>query len=106
MKYGNKKTFVDGQWFDSKKEAARYQELKLLQRAGEIEDLQLQKRYQIIPKCGKERAAHYTADFVYRDTRTGHIVVEDVKSKATKTQAYVLRRKLMAWQYGIEIREV
>lgn len=106
MKYGNRKVEIDGITFDSAKEARRYQELKLLQRAGEIDDLQLQERFEIIPKTPGERAAYYTADFTYYDRRTGRLVVEDVKSRATKTEAYVLRRKLMAWTHGIKVQEV
>lgn len=104
-KYGNRKIEIDGCLFDSLKEARRYQELKLLQRSGEIQELTLQKRFELVPKCGKERAAHYIADFVYID-KEGCLVVEDVKSKATKTPAYILKRKLMNWSYGIQIREV
>jgi hypothetical protein len=105
-KYGNKKTLVGDIWFDSKKEARRYQELTLLEKAGEITDLEIKKRFQLIPKKGKERPAYYTCDFAYRDAKSGALVVEDVKSEATKTQVYVLRRKLMYQRYDIQIREV
>ena len=109
FKYGNKKVMLNGLWFDSMKEAKRYTELSLLQKAGKITDLQTQVKYELIPaqkRNGKvvERAVHYIADFVY--TEDGETVVEDVKSPATKTPVYTLKRKLMLWEYGIKIREV
>lgn len=105
-KYHASKTIFDGQEFDSRREANRYAELVLLQRAGKIADLKRQEEFELIPKCGRERAAKYHADFSYTDTATGKKVVEDVKSRATKTKDYILRRKIMNWRYGIEIQEV
>lgn len=107
MKYHAKKTELDGITFDSKKEANRYAELKLLERSGAIHNLQRQVRYELIPaqkKDGKtiERACHYIADFVYEED--GKTVVEDVKGYRTKE--YVLKRKLMLQVHGIEVREV
>lgn len=107
MKYHAEKTELDGIVFDSKKEAQRYAELKLLERSGAIHNLQRQVRYELIPaqkKDGKtvERACHYIADFVY--TENGKTVVEDVKGFRTKE--YVLKRKLMLRVHGIEVREV
>ena len=101
---------IDGIGFDSNKEGARYEELKLLQRAGEISDLRLQVPFELVPnqkRNGKviERAVKYIADFVYTD-KDGETVVEDVKSPATKTAVYTLKRKLMLWEFGIEIKEV
>lgn len=109
-KYGNQITIVDGITFDSKKEATRWAELKLLERAGKITFLQRQVSYVLIPKQvrdGKllERQVVYKADFAYKD-ENGVDVVEDVKSQATKTKEYILKRKLMLWEYGIEIKEV
>lgn len=108
-KYRNVKTTLDGITFDSAKEARRYAELRLLERAGQIFNLQRQVPFVLIPKQvrdGKtiERPVVYKADFVY--TENGKEVVEDVKSTATKTKEYVLKRKLLLWQYGIQIREV
>lgn len=105
-KYSARKVMVDGIEFDSHKEARRYGELKLMERAGVIRELKMQEEFVLIPKCGKERAAKYHADFSYIDCETGRKVVEDVKSRATKTKDYILRRKLMNWVHGIEIREV
>ena len=108
-KYGNRKVIVDGIEFDSKKEANRYVELKLLQRAGKICELQLQKEFELLPSQkidGKvvERAVKYKADFYY--LQDGRVVVEDTKSDATKTKDYIIKRKLLLWRYGIRIREV
>ena len=108
-KYRNVKTTLDGITFDSVKEAKRYAELRLLERAGQIFSLQRQVPFVLIPKQvrdGKtiERPVVYKADFVY--TENGQEVVEDVKSTATKTKEYILKRKLLLWQYGIQIREV
>ena len=110
MKYGNRKTVIDGITFDSAKEANRWCELKLLQRAGEIYDLQRQVSFTLIPKQVRdgmviERPVVYKADFVYKDL-TGAEIVEDVKSPATKTKEYIIKRKLLLWQFGIQIKEV
>lgn len=109
-KYKNKKTVIDGIEFDSRREAKRYAELRLMERQGIISNLQRQVRYEVCPKYkGKrttERAAYYVADFVYTFRQTGELVVEDVKSPITRTPVYILKRKLMAHLYGIEIVEV
>lgn len=105
-KYQAKKIQLDGITFDSKKEASRYAQLRVLERAGVIRDLKTQEEFVLIPKCGKERPAKYHADFSYIDCETGRKVVEDVKSSATKTKDYILRRKLMNWVHGIQIQEV
>lgn len=97
---------VDGIEHDSKKEAARWQELNLMLRARLIDDLQRQVRFELIPKQDGERACTYIADFVYRDRKTGQKVVEDVKSPATRTEAYRIKRKLMLYVHGIRIREI
>ncbi|MDE3023894.1 MAG: DUF1064 domain-containing protein [Pseudomonadota bacterium] len=89
--------------YASKREAKRALELQLLERSGKISALREQVRYEIIPKCGKERAAHYVADFVYMD-EAWNLHVEDVKG--VKTPAYILKRKLMLHVHGIEIEEV
>lgn len=107
-KYNSKKTVVDGQKFDSKKEARRYQELLLLEKAGEIKNLSRQVKFVLIPsqrdENGKvvERECSYKADFTYEEGIKR--VVEDVKGYRTKE--YIVKRKLMLYQYGIRIREV
>lgn len=113
-KYHARKVVAQGQVFDSEKEYARYLELKLLEKAGEISGLERQVKYDLIPKQmdeeGKmiERPTVYVADFQYRDNNTGEFIVEDVKGYR-RGQAYAvfsLKRKLMLWRYGIRIREV
>ena len=98
-KYGNKR--CNG--FASKREANRAQELRLLQGAGEIIDLEFQVRYELIPKQGDMRAAHYIADFRYKD-KAGIVHVEDAKGFRTKD--YVLKRKLMKFRHNITVEEV
>lgn len=122
-KYGNKKiTAGNGQVFDSKKEYRRYCELTLLERAGEITNLQRQVHYLLIPeqrapstevykrgpRTGQpkpgpvlERKVVYIADFVYQEN--GETVVED--TKGIKTKEYIVKRKLLLYRYGIRIKE-
>lgn len=131
-KINNQSIVINGIEFDSKKEGNRYSELLLLQRAGAISDLELQKRYELIPaqyetietgeyykvgaKKGQpktkqvciEQSVVYIADFVYKEN--GRTVVEDVKgfrdtSSATYAK-FVLKRKMMLWIHGIRIKEV
>lgn len=102
-KYGNKKITIDGITFDSKKEGRRYQELKLLERAGEIFHLELQPRYDF--HHNGVNLGFYKADFKY--VENGELVVEDVKSEITKKHpVYRLKKKMMKAFYGIEIKEV
>ena len=123
-KYYNIKTrALDGTVFDSLKEARRWDELLLLQRAGKISDLQRQVKYELIPaqyytyerysKKGDrlkdgvrilERKVEYVADFVYTITDTGENVVED--AKGIRTKDYILKRKLMLAVHCIRIKEV
>lgn len=107
QKYRNKKVTIDGIVFDSKREAKRYTELKLLEKAGQIQGLELQKEYVLIPSQkinGKvaERAVKYKADFVY--TENGKTVVEDTKGMRTKD--YIIKRKLMLYIHGVKIKEI
>jgi len=108
-KYYNKPTEVDGIRFDSKKEATRYLQLKLLQRAGKITNLRTQVPYQFeingsTLRSIKGRAVKYVADFVYEEK--GEEVVEDVKSAITSVNPlYLLKKALMKHVHGIDIRE-
>lgn len=125
MKYHNKKIIVDGLCFDSKKEAKRYSELKLLEQAGVISDLKMQVKYILIPEQredskevykkgpnkGKlkkgnllERECSYLADFTYIDGESQQLVVED--TKGMRTHDYIIKRKLMLKVYGIRIQEI
>ena len=99
-KYKNIKTEVDGIVFDSKAEARRYAELRLLEKANEISDLRLQ--YPFECKINKKKICTYRADFDYYEG--DQWVVEDVKG--FKTQVYRLKKKLVEALYGVEIREV
>ncbi len=100
-KYGNVRTTVNGHAFASKKEAARYQELLLLEKAGEIEKLELQPRFPI--SLNGQKVCTYVADFQYREN--GHRIVEDVKSEGTRTAIYLLKKRLMKAVLWIEILE-
>lgn len=123
-KYRNKKyTSTDGITFDSKKEYKRYNELRLLEKAGLIEDLARQVKFVLIPgqyeECtevytkGKnkgqkkqgallERECAYYADFTYKVN--GELIVED--TKGVRTADYILKRKMMLYFYGVKIKEV
>lgn len=119
-KYGAKKVEIDGIIFDSKKEGRRYQELKMLQKAGDISGLQRQVKYILIPAQrepdtkgprsgiikGKllERECSYIADFVYKNTHTGEWVIED--TKGFRTAEYKIKRKMMLYFHNIRIKEV
>ena len=102
-KYNNTKIRVDGRLFDSKAEAARWQELQLLERAGEITELERQVEYELVPKQKGERAVKYIADFRYVD-HEGKVVVED--TKGVRTPVWIIKRKLMLRVHGIRVREV
>ena len=121
-KYKSKSIIIDGIVFQSKKEGRRWTELRMLERAGEITNLQRQVPYLLIPeqrapstevykkgsRAGQpkpgpvlERRVVYIADFVYQEN--GETVVEDAKGMRTKD--YVLKRKMMLYRYGIKIKE-
>lgn len=102
-KYGAKKAVVDGIPFDSRREARRYQQLRLLERAGQIRDLELQPVFRLHALGGGE-VAKYIADFRYVDVPTGHTVIED--AKGVRTAVYRLKRRLVLAEYGISVREV
>lgn len=100
-KYHAIPTLVDGIRFDSKKEAKRYQELKLLERAHQIRDLKLQVPFILLPKSEYGRDIKYVADFTYYEG--DKFIVEDVKGVRTST--YKVKKRLLAEKYGIKIRE-
>ena len=122
-KYRNQRTTVNGIIFDSRREAKRYCELAVLEKAGEIQNLQIQKTFVLVPeqragpterykkgihkgewKQGTllERPITYIADFAYYEN--GRLVVED--AKGLRTKEYILKRKLMLYIHGIRIKEV
>lgn len=87
--------------FDSKREYHRWNELKLLRKAGIIQNLERQVPFILIPKSKYGREIKYIADFVYKEN--GKPVVED--SKGVRTDVYKLKKRLMAEKYGIRIVE-
>ena len=117
-KYGSKKTVVDGIEFDSRREANRWFELRMFERAGVISNLERQVKFVLIPqqrepdsvgpKGGKirgkllENEVAYVADFVYLEN--GVKVVED--AKGFRTPDYVIKRKLMLFIHHVRIKEV
>ncbi len=101
-KYGNIKTVIDGITFDSRKEAARFCELKLLQRAGKIDGLTCQVPFEV--RLNGEKICVYVADFRYLDLETTGYVIEDVKGM--RTPVYKLKKRLVEAQYGIVITEI
>ena len=102
-KYRNVKVEVGGVKFHSKKEAKRYGELKMLEKAGLIEELELQPKFEIWANGTK--ICSYISDFRY--VEYGTTIVEDLKSEATKKlPVYRLKIKLLKAIYGIEIKEI
>jgi len=108
-KYRNQKVYYNGAKIDSKKEARRLFQLKLLEKANEIEDLRTQVQFELQPsfeKNGKKyRAITYIADFVYYDNKLKRVVIED--TKGYKTEVYKLKKKLFEYKYpNVEIEEI
>ncbi len=110
-KFRNKKVVLNGTTFDSRKEAKRFRELQILERAGEISELQTQYAFVLAESVKfsneprKKPALRYVADFVY--IKNGCQVVEDVKSKISRSLAeYRIKKHLMMSVHGIEILEV
>lgn len=111
-KMRNVKTDVGSIRFDSKKEAARFQELKFLEDTGQIRNLRLQVDFTLqeayTTTTGKRiRAIRYKADFTYEEPTTTAwvLVVEDVKGNPQRTKEYTMKRKMMQDRLGITIRE-
>jgi len=106
-KYHNKKVEFDGITFDSIKEKNYYIKLKMMQNSGKISELKLQVPFVLIETFKLEdktyRQTKYIADFTYTDENGKYHVVD---TKGFKTKEYLLKKKLMAWKYGIEIEEV
>lgn len=112
-KYGNVKTGRGDLHFDSKKEAHRFDELAVELAAGTIKDLRLQVEFTLqaaytAPTGERVRAIRYLADFAYYRDNGGNweYVVEDVKSKPTRTKTYMMKKKMMADRLGLTITEI
>ena len=119
-KYGNHKVTFEGMTFDSKKELYRWLDLKTLEKAGKIYELQRQVKFVLVPaqyepdtvgpRGGKikgkliEKELAYYADFYYFDNESEKYVVED--AKGVRTPEYVIKRKLMLYLKGYRIKEV
>ena len=101
-KYGAQKTTVDGIEFDSKAEARRYGELRLLERSGRIKNLERQVRYDL--EVNGVKIGFYKADFRYWDQATSQQVVEDVKGM--RTPVFAIKAKLMKALHRVEIVEI
>lgn len=106
QKFNAKRTVVDGIAFDSKKEARRWQELRLMERAGDITHLERQKTFDLTVNGMK--VARFVADFVY--FWHGHRIVEDVKGYQNKgaphTRVFEMKKRLMLALYNIQVRVV
>jgi hypothetical protein len=106
-KYHNRKIVFLDIPFDSHKEANRYVELLFMERAGEIRNLELQPRYDLV--VNGMHICSYEADFRYEDVATGLKVAEDVNVedvKGFRTANYIIKQKLMKAVYGVEIVEI
>ena len=101
-KYRAKPCVIDGTHFPSQAEGRRYQELRLMEKAGEIADLVLQPAYPIT--INGALIGSYFADFRYRDNRNRQIIVEDVKGFANPL--FLWKKKCVEAQYGIQINIV
>ena len=121
-KYNNKKVFIDGIKFDSRKEGERYKVLRQYEQNKTISDLNLQVKYELIPSIKESHieqlktkqktiyktvqlAINYICDFSY--IKGNEIVLEDVKaSPKMLDKVYLIKEKLMRWRYGIRIRRI
>lgn len=101
-KYRNVRTEIDGIKFASKREAVRYSQLKLLERAGEIKNLRLQPRYPL--SVNGLHVCTYVADFDYVETSTERLVTED--SKGVRTRDFINKAKLFHAIHGREVQLV
>ena len=101
-KYHNKPVYCDGIRFDSKLEMYRYQQLRMLEKAAKIEELET--HVSIPLHVGEIKIGHYVADFRY--LMGGDVVVEDTKCTATKTPMYKWKKKHVKAEYGINIIEI
>lgn len=110
-KYRNQPVEIDGERFDSQREARRWRVLQLLAKAGEITELRRQVAFELVPSqhdaAGRAvRPVRYVADFVYRTKAESgdQLVVED--AKGVRTADYAIKSKLMLWRHGINVIEI
>jgi hypothetical protein len=108
-KYRAKPCWIQGIRFASQREGKRFLDLRLLERAGEIADLELQPRYElhVLSPIGEVvTVGKFTGDFRYKRAVDNALVIEDSKSPPTRTEAYQLRKRMVEAEYGIRISEV
>ena len=120
-KFHNEPVTVDGVKFDSRGESQRFAFLKLLERAGEIKNLQYHKKFELIPQITREEIVHlktknkvvtrvaqsaryYEADFTYTIVATNEEVVEDFKG--LETELFKFKAALFFYKYGKQIKVV
>lgn len=100
-KFNNVRTLVDGHMLDSKSEAKRYGELKLMERGKLIKDLNVHPKYPI--EVNGQRVCFYEADFSYKD-KEGKLRIEDVKG--VRTALFILKKKLLKAVHGLDVVEI
>lgn len=100
-KYSAVPTVLDGIRFASRREAERYRQLRLLELAGHITNLQLQPSFDL-HALGGVKVARYVADFAYRDEQTQQLVIED--AKGVKTPVFTLKAKWLKAEHGVDVR--
>lgn len=101
-KYRNRRVVIDGQKFDSVREAKRWKQLTVLERAGVINSLKRQVRFPLM--VNDKLVCTYIADFTYVD-ESGQKVIED--SKGYATQLFRTKAKLFAALHpGLQITTV
>lgn len=108
-KYRSVKTTICGIEFDSKKEADRYLYLKAAEDSGEIVRLHIQPPFELLiaTKDGRSLSVgRYYADFSYFHVGQQREFIEDVKSTATRTDLYRLKKKIVEACHGITVTEV
>lgn len=107
-KYGAKPVVVDGVWFASQREGNRWWDLRMLEKCGEISQLERQVPYVLAPAVNlygekrKKTALRYVADFRYFDVKAGHVVVEDAKGFESPVSR--IKRHLMKSVHNIDVR--
>ena len=106
-KYRNKQKVIQGHVFDSKKESERFLELRQWKKMGKIAELDLQPSFTLQggfedAQGKKHQPIIYFADFMYRDQKTGEVIVEDVKG--IKTEVYRIKKKLFLYKYNLDYK--
>jgi len=103
-KYHNRRTTVDGETFDSQKEAIYWQGLKAAAAAGEISDLRRQVVFPLLAPVEDRSVmvSKYVADFTFKKDHKLYVI----DCKGYRTAMYRLKAKWLRLQDGIVIQEV